>query len=167
MAVLTTAAVFFATTFLLQLAIWRIRLPQRQVRALLIMYVVTPLVMLAVAKLGFHYSPALSASEMARVWVLYLPVSLAYVALYAAIELSSPTLLIISYLHATKGAGCGAPELLEHFNKNVEVRYRFELMEQSGLIRTTGDLVEILPSGRTYGNIFEFMSQIFGLQKGG
>jgi len=166
MTVLAIAAAFFVTSFLLQYAIWRIRLPQRQIRALLILYLVTPVVIVIVAR-ALGYSVGLSSSEMVRVWVLYLPVSLAYFALYAAIELSSPTLLIISYLSATKGAGCGAAELLEHFNKKVELRYRFELMEQSGLIKMTGDLVEILPSGRVYGNIFESMSRVFGLQKGG
>lgn len=165
MTVLVIAAIFFATTFVLQLVLWRVRLPLRQIRALLLLYLFTPIAM-TIAAYALGIFPQLTAAEMARVWVLYFPPSLAYIAFYAAIELSSPTLLIVSYLSASK-TGCGEAELLDHFNKTVDVAYRFELMQHSGLIRVSGDLIEITPNGRLYGSIFEYASRIFGLSKGG
>jgi hypothetical protein len=166
MTVLVIAAIFFATAFVLQLVLWRIWLPKMQILALLLLYLCVPIAMAASAY-GFGFAPRLSAAEIARICVLYFPVSLAYIALYAAIELSSPTLLIVSYLAGKRGTGCGEAELLDHLRNKLEVAYRFELMENSGLIRMTSGVVEITPRGRFYGNLFEAASRLFGLQKGG
>jgi hypothetical protein len=166
MAVLVIAALFFATSFLLQLVLWRIRLPKTQVLAILLLYLFVPIV-ITIAAYAFGFAPHLSAAEIVRICVVYVPVTLAYSAFYAALELSSPTLLIISRLAGSKEAGCERAELLEHLRTKLEIAYRFELLENSGLIRMTDGLVEITPRGRFYGEVFEYASRVFGLQKGG
>ncbi len=168
MAVVVIAAFFFLAAFVLQLIIWHVRLPQKQTRALLLIYALTPIVIALVAVAPGFFSPLqLSTAEAVRIPILYGAVSLAYIALYSAIEMQSPTLLIVAHLDAYKERGCTETDLLVSLGGDIAPTNRFAAMERGGWIQIVDDVVEITPHGRFYGRLFEYAGRIFGLKAGG
>src|SRR5262249_15438455 len=84
-------------SFCVQLVLWRIFVPGRQIRALLVIFFLVPLIVFGVVQIAGIVLVTLSAAEIVRLAVFYVSCGLMYIVLYSAIEEQSPTLAIISY----------------------------------------------------------------------
>jgi hypothetical protein len=154
--------------FLAQVAIWRLSLPKSQTRALLVLFALIPPFVFGIAWATQH-PIVLSAAELARVGVLYVSCALAYIVLYSAIEMQSPTLAIVSHLAAGGSAGSTDDDLFARFGRDDTLRSRILAIEQGGWVCRTGDVIMLTPSGRFYAGLFDRGSTIvgLGLTKGG
>ena len=166
MAVLLTAVALFVLTFLAQIALKHVWFPRRRTQGLLILYFIVPL--FAIAAGGVIGHPlAFSAPDSVRIALFYASYSLAYIALYSAIEMESPTLAIVSNVAKAGPAGRTESELYDRFARDFAMSGRFALMETGGLVLVDGEVVRLTPQGRFYAELFERASRIFGLTKGG
>lgn len=165
MTVLLVGVGLFAGSFVLQAVLWRIWLPRRQMPALFLLYAIVPVAAVIVAALTGHL-PALAPAEALRTAVLYLALMLAYVTLYSAIEMQSPTLAIISYVADAGSAGCSDAELAAQFGIDTELSQRLTLMDQAGWIRCAGDTLQLTAKGRFYAEMFENIARVFGIARG-
>jgi hypothetical protein len=161
MAVLATGAGLLVLAFLVQLAIWRLALPKSQTRALLVLFTCIPPVVFGVAW-GLHHPIVLSLPEFAGVGLFYVSCALAYIVLYSAIEMQSPTLAIVTYL-AAGSAGITDEALFARFGRDDTLRSRILAIEQGGWIQRNGDTITLTPSGRFYAGLFDRGSTIVGL----
>src|SRR6202521_3942447 len=113
MTVLVMGIVLLALSLLTHLCVWRVRLPQRQIRALLVVFSITPAAVLLAGHL-LRMVPALSAAEIVRVALFYASCSLVYIILYTAIEVQSPTLAIVMHVSRAGEEGCATDRSEEH-----------------------------------------------------
>jgi hypothetical protein len=165
MAELLTGAGLLAFSFLVQLGVWRIFHPRRQLRALLILYAIVPLLVCSAAWAAGHPFKFL-ATEVARIALFYTSFSLAYFVAHCAIDSGSPTLDIISYVAKAGSAGCSDAELSANFGPSVMTN-RYALVEHGGMMQAEGDVFQLTRAGRFYARLFDHASRIFGLPRGG
>src|SRR4029079_6712507 len=154
-------------SFCAQLVLWRIFIPSRQVRALLVIFVLVPLIavgLLQITGMG-DLLPALSAAEIVRLAIFYVSCALTYIVLYSAIEEQRPTLAIISYVAAR--AACAGDDLVERFGKGPELSQRIELLARSEFVRQEGDRYRLAPAGHRFAKLFDAANRLFGLESGG
>jgi len=166
MLVLLDGLGLLACSFLVQLVLFRVRLPSRHTPALLLVYTLVPLIVTAAAW-GVHVLPALSPPEVVRVGLFYISFSLAYIVVHSALEMQSPTLAIVSCVAKAGPNGCSDEILSARFGRGVELAQRLALMEQGGWIQSAGDVVTLSPQGRSYAMLFEHAGRAFGLAMGG
>jgi hypothetical protein len=166
MAVLLTGVALFALSFLGQIALKHVWFPTKRTQGLLILYALVPLAAIVVAALTGQ-AMRFSAPEAVRLALLYVSVSLAYIALYSAVENQSPTLAIITNLANAGAPGRTEAELSQRFARDFAITGRFAVLEHGGWVRCEGDVIRLTPQGRFYAELFERASRVFGLIKGG
>jgi hypothetical protein len=150
------------SSFLVHLVWWRVSLPKRQTRTLLLIFTVVPVVV-ALSLSGLH----LSAAQATLVALFDASCALTYIALYSAIEHQSPTLAIVSRLAAAGDAGCSGDDLQQSFGQELPMANRLALMEQSSWLRADGASLVLTDEGRFFARLFESAANVFGLAKGG
>ena len=165
--------VFYAGTGLLALAfavhviVWHVRVPSRQIEALLAIFALVPVA----ALLGVHYSggplPAVFSPDALRLALFYVPFVLAYICIYSAIEIPSPTLTIVSYLARCRPSGCAEGQIIDLLSKTDDLNTRLGAMRSGKLIALDDGRYRLTTKGRRIGRLFEFASVIFGLPLGG
>ena len=162
MTVLLIGAGLLVASFLVQLVLWRSALPGSQTRALLVIFTLVP-VCAAAAGFAAQRLPLLSAPELVRLALLYVSCMLAYIVLYSAIEMESPTLAIVSHLARHGTTGSSNAELFARFGSDDTLRSRIAAIEHGGWIHRDGERLVLTPSGRFYAGLFERGSSIVGL----
>lgn len=155
-----------ACSFITQLVLWHVRVPRRQTPALLMVYAIVPLLVVAAVWATGHSLP-FSAAETVRVGLFYVSFALAYIVLHSAIEVDSPTLAIVSYVAKAGANGCSEAALFARFGQGIELAGRLALMERGGWVRCTGDVIRLTQRGRSFAVLYERSSQVFGLTMGG
>jgi len=154
-------------SFCAQLVLWRIFIPSRQIRALLVIFVLVPLIAVALLQItGMgDVLATLSAAEIVRLAIFYVSCALTYIVLYSAIEEQSPTLAIISYV--AERSQCAGADLVERFGKGHELSQRIELLARSEFVRQEGDRYRLAPAGHRFAKLFDAANRLFGLESGG
>ena len=85
--------------FLVHVVLWRVAVPKRQTRALLLIFVLIPTAAAAALVSGqLPIFAGLSTPQALRLMLFYVSCSLAYICTYSAVDMPSPTLTIISYI---------------------------------------------------------------------
>jgi len=164
--VLLAGTMLLGSSLLVHLIWWRIALPKRQTRTLLVVFTTTPLVVVTIVAVA-GYPLHLSISSISLVALFHASCALTYIALYSAIEQQSPTLAIVSRLSKSGNAGCTTDQLQASFGQEMPMENRLALMEQSAWLRTDGDQLRLTDEGRFFARLFDRAAQVFGLSKGG
>jgi len=154
-------------SFCAQLVFWRIFIPGRQIRALLVIFVLVPLIAVGLLQITgmAEVLARFSAAEIVRLAILYVSCALTYIVLYSAIEEQSPTLAIISYVAGR--SQCTGADLVERFGKGHELSQRIELLARSEFVRQEGDRYRLAPAGHRFAKLFDAANRLFGLESGG
>ncbi len=155
-------------SFLVHIIVWRVHLPRRQIKALLVIFTLVPVA----ALLGVQYagSPTLgmfSAPDVFRLVLFYLSFSLVYICIYSAIEIPSPTLTIVSFLARPRPSGCSEQQVADLLIQTDDLNTRIRAMISGGMIALNDGRYRLTPKGRRIARLFEFASLIFGLPLGG
>jgi hypothetical protein len=166
MTVLLAGAGLLFLSFCVQLALWRIFVPTRQICALLVVFILVPLIAVGFVQLtGMSMPAALSAAETVRLAIFYVSCALTYIVLYSAIEEQSPTLAIISYV--AEKSQCSTADLVDRFGRGHELSQRIELLARSEFVRQQGDHYRLSPAGNRLAKLFDAANRLFGLESGG
>lgn len=166
MTVLLVGVSLLFLSFCVQLVLWRIFIPSRQIRTLLVVFFLVPLIAVGFVQLtGIPMPGALTPAEIVRVAIFYVSCALTYTVLYSAIEEQSPTLAIISYV--AKKSQCSAADLVDTFGRGHELSQRIELLARSEFVRQEGDHYRLSPAGDRLAKLFDAANRLFGLESGG
>jgi hypothetical protein len=167
MNVLLVGITLLMLSFCVQLLLWRVWLPARQIQTLLIVFIIAPFVAIAMLTVtgGQQFLPTFSIADIVRLIFFYASCSLVYIILYSAIEERSPTLAIVSYVG--NRAGSTEAELFERFGGGDELFHRIELLTLSKFVGRDGDNWHLTPAGRRLAQLFDVAGRLFGLEVGG
>lgn len=166
MAALLTGIFLLALSFLVQLVVWRISLPQRHTPALLVIFAIVPLIAVAAVRLigdPIHFS----AAEGLRIVLFYASFALVYIGMYSAIETESASLAIVTYVAEAGTSGRDDAELHARFGSGSTIGERLEQIERSGWIQSVDDTITLTPQGHFWAALFDLAGRTFGLNKGG
>ena len=170
---LVVAIVITAAVFAVHLIWWRIQRPRGSGRAVLMLFSVGPLLAglllffsSFVAPSMVHWLPG-SWSAWLYALVLSLAFGASYVMTYPAVEVKSPTLLIIEEVRDTKCNGLSLAELNHRLDADVLLRPRVNDLVNEGLIELSQERYCITARGRTLARLFGRWRALLGAGKGG
>ncbi|MEQ8788003.1 MAG: hypothetical protein RIC55_16975 [Pirellulaceae bacterium] len=134
-----------AFVFLAHVIMWRIRLPEKPLKLLLYMFLVSITAVLVV-----HFKiedsllkrdiPHLSGlADYLAVILLYVPISLAYIIGYTTLQVDSPTLSLIWEMHRTGAAGMSSDDISRFSSERPFVRDRLDALLEQGVIVRRND----------------------------
>ena len=157
-----------AAAFLFHVALWRLRPPRRHTPALLLIFLGSLPVALALAALVPPLRPLLPASVWD--WLLlvsfHVPLSLSYVALYTGIEADSPSCLVVSRVACAGEGGCAREELARLIGEE-QVLQRVRGLAATGVAAERGGALRLLPRGRALARLYRTVDAVLGLADGG
>lgn len=174
MSTLVWGAGSFLAAFLLHMAVWRVRVPERQTKVLLLIMFAVLAAALAFLKAGggrFAAELGLPAPETAgdflHLALINISLVLSYMITYSAMEADSPSLVIVM---AVAGAG---PDGMEedaprrYFNDDRMVKPRIRDLLLDKLARKDGGLYRLTAKGRLFAALFMSYRFLLGRGKGG
>lgn len=171
MKILLGTLIPLAAAFVFHLVWWRIRLPQRQLRALLVIFGVFFVAALAL----YAMQPGLVALAGAAPWISWLYVALfywaaafCYVITYSAMEGDSPTLSLTRHLHGLRGSGMDRAELEEFFRQRPFIGARVKALMTDGILLEHDGGYRLAPGGYVFfRTILGYRRIVFGKIKDG
>ena len=154
---LLNGLLFFLTLLILQLFIWRVFKPKKQMLILLLGFFVLPFVLLICSLL-------LSWSDECTYGLLWtLSLGSAYVMTFPAAAAQSPTLVLINSV--VKNKLKSEDEIYRSLGGRL-VKDRLEDLESDGLVMVDGDQLKLKKPGRVLAKAFIFIRRLFGLPEG-
>jgi hypothetical protein len=148
---------------------WRLRVPKSQTPALLLIFLgALPLaaILRALVPATEGVMPA-SLEEWLYVTVVYVPVSLAYIATYSAVEEDSPSLRIVRYVADAGSAGRSRDDLSNILNDQVLLGSRLQAMVRDGLVLERDGFYALTDRGRALARAFTASSAWLGIRAAG
>jgi hypothetical protein len=159
--------------FGLHLVRWRIARPPDSGRALVVTMVSGILGGAAVVALLSAIAPELAPLSpdgplaMAHAILLALALAAAYVMTYPAVEVESPTLVIVQAIARHGDEGFSRARLFEELNDSVLVAPRIQDLLDEQLAERAEDRIRLTPKGRTLARVFTLWRAVLGAPKGG
>jgi hypothetical protein len=141
------------------LALWKVRVPQRQTRTLLIIFSVSGLLMILAVR-------PLSAIQAVYLLTMVGTVGFAYVVFYTAVEADSPSLDIMLILEGSR-SGVSEKALLDIFNDEVLVLARLEDLVRCRMVVYQEGRYRIAASGAAFTAVFIAFRKLLNVGKGG
>ncbi len=161
-----------AFAFLLHLVVWRIHLPKKQTSTLLrIFSFVLILGVFLLFKfpelINWNISPAKNFFEIVQFFLLFISVAVAYIVSYPAIEVDSPTLIIIKAVSDAGPQGLDKSRLEEMMNDDLLIMPRIKDMLSDNMVYLDGKRYKLMAKGLIMARLFSFYRNIIGGTKGG
>ena len=174
MKVLVLGLSIFCIAFSIHLVLWKIRIPQYHIKALLQIFLGTLLAALAVLALNAHLYFLLTDLLIVDHPALYFHIALLFVALmlfyivtYTALEVDSPSLIILCNIKKAGAQGLPKEKILESMTNDTLVMPRLNDLLRDGLAVKTQDRYQITDKGK-FVRIFILYRRLLGITaKGG
>lgn len=168
--VLLAGFTLFAACLTLHVAIWRIWRPRSDLRALFVIFMIAP-TLVVVALLGASLlvpgGPVPSVLDAAAILLLHWALAFAYVLTYPAAQAQSPSLEIAYAVGQSMPRGLSREELLAHLDGETLVRSRVDDLVANRLIRAEGDRYVLTPSSIRLIRAFLGFRALLGLPRRG
>lgn len=162
MTTLSTTLCLLAITWVIHVALWRVRLPQNQTRALLLLFAIV------LGGWRIFVAPSFSLIETLQVMTLSVPLFLCYVITYSAIEGDSPTLSLMKRLDEQRHTGLHKDEVFHFFLARPFVQARIDALVRSGLVKVEGERFVIAKKPSLTFRVVLGFRKLFGpISKGG
>jgi hypothetical protein len=161
--VLLAGSGLFAAAFCLHLALWRIRAPRRQIRALLRLFYGS---LAAALLLGWAAGlPALQFTppEAVHLLLFFTGLTLAYIITYTAVQVDSPSLTIVSLIAAGGEAGLDREALFAQLTDEQLVRPRLEDLVRDEVVAFDGRVYRLLRRGGLFLSLIVGWRRLMGL----
>ena len=173
MKVLLSGVALLAASFFLQLLFWRITVPVRQIKVIVLLFCGVLLLFLALgplARAAARPVPALlpeDAGQYLQIVVLYLSCTMAYVITYSAVEADSPSLVLVLAIFRAGPAGLGEQDLRALLSDDELVKPRVRDLLTDKMATLEGETYRLTDKGRFMTRLFLRQRQLLGLGKGG
>ena len=163
---------FFA--FLLHLVVWRIRLPYKQTRTLVLIFYGIFLVWVLSSRVALALNVGLSQyfpdalAGYAHIFLLFNFLTFVYIGFYCLLEVDSPSLLIVRTIRDAGNLGVEKTELYRLLGDDILVKPRMQdLIRDNMAILHNGKYI-ITPKGSAMVRFLLFHRKLIGVdQKGG
>ena len=163
----------FSFFFLVHLALWKIRLPRRQVKTILIILfggLAASLAALAAAPAGsllLGVPRPLGVSEFVQVALFVTALTLAYMITYTAIEADSPSLVMILKIKAGGARGVRKEEFDDFLSDELLIKPRVDDLVTDKMAELSGGRYHLTSKGRLMARIFNLSKSVLRLGTGG
>ena len=173
MPVLIWGVAISVLAFWLHVLIWRVRLPRKQTRALLGLFLgclAAGLVALWMASrcgsLPFLYLPS-GPAQYVHVALLVVSFTLGYIITYSALEADSPSLLMVMAITNAGPGGLDHDEFERTMSDDLLIRPRIRDLVRDGMIVSVDGRYRLTPKGRRFVQVFVTFRGLLGAPKGG
>ena len=161
-----------ALAFLLHLIIWKIRLPKRQIIALVgiflfVLILGTIFLFKFSGRINWNIMPSRNFFEIIQFILLFISIAAAYVVSYPAIEADSPTLVIIKAVSKAGSGGLDEDRLERMMNDDLLVIPRIKDMVSDKMVCFDGKRYKLTPKGIAMARVFLSYRNIIRGAKGG
>ena len=176
MEVLFWGSFFWGVAFLLHLIIWKINLPQKQTKVLLLIFFGTfciGIIALWFVSTSYFLKFSLitieSFSEYLHICLFFTSLTFAYVVTYPAIEVDSPSLLIIMSIYKAGLEGFDKKKLYEILTDDILVKPRIKDLIVGNMVYMDMDMdkLKLTKKGVFFVRIFIMYRKLMNAQKGG
>lgn len=162
---------FFVLAFIAHLAIWRIKTPVKQIKTLLkIFFGIFFLTLFALNILGIYTEINVlpnSFPEYLQLFILYVSLVLAYLTTYSAMDVDSPSLVIVMSVAGAGDKGLTQNELDEQLTDGKLIVPRVDDLIRDGLAYADKDKYKISKTGATLVKIIIAYRNLINAPKGG
>lgn len=159
MNIIFSGGIVFIAGLLTQLILWKIRLPRNQTRALLVIF----FSLFALSFLFLRYD----IFQQLRYLIFTAALVFAYVTTYSAVEVDSPSLLLVLKVAQRGRAGMKRDDVMKTFSDETVLLPRLEDLIAGGMAARSGEKIMLTPRGRLLCDIFIFFRRLLGAPKGG
>jgi hypothetical protein len=142
--------------------VWKLRVPRRQTRTILLIHVCT-----LIAGCVLFGGTALSYVELSRTALLFLTLTAAYIISYSAVEAESPSLVIALRVAAAGPGGLRKDALAREMSDEFLILPRIEDLLRDKMARKDADRYRLTPKGRAFVGIFVRWRRLLRLPRGG
>lgn len=173
MKVLVYGISLYVIAFILHLIIWRIRIPKRQTKALLLIFFPTLLAGLFFLFKGFSSVHSINLSQNNNLWecihisLLYIPLTLAYIITYSAIEADSPSLLMVLAISKAGQRGLNKNDFYNSMTDDLLVKPRIIDLLRDKMAYMDGNKLRLTRKGLIFVHIFISYRNLLKARKGG
>jgi hypothetical protein len=149
----------FISGWLLHIAIWRVYLPYRQMRALLFFFLTYPIIVIGLCTQFFLFK--WSEVNPFIIIIFYLLASVCYAITYIGLEETSPTLAIIRIIQKRNVGGVGRRLLTAELSKERFIERRIESLIRDGYVSFKGENLQITAKGIRACKIVAIILKVF------
>ena len=173
MSVLLYCILLLLSAFLIHLIIWKIRIPKHQTNVLLKIffgtYVLSNLSFWALDHMGYGIllDTPQTFLDHARALLFFTSFTLAYVITYSALEVDSPSLVIINLISEAGSAGLETDALYSRLTDDILVKPRVNDLLRDNMAVMEDDRLRLTPKGRWFVGIFIFYRALLNAKRGG
>ncbi len=173
MTALIYGSILVASAFALHVIIWRIHLPKRQTKTLLLLFFGVLscgslfLLIYAAEITIFGLHPPDTVLDFFQIWLYFISLTLAYMITYSAIEADSPSLLIILKIAEAGETGFDKNILNHELDDSVLILPRLNdlLVDKMAVLEEGKYRLKL--KGILLARLFTFYRNIMRLEKGG
>jgi len=158
------APTWLALTFILHVAIWRVRRPERQTSGVLSFFLTSAAAGLLAAYLGGF---AHDVADLTLIAQFLVAAALAYTCINSAIQEDSPTLMVVTFVAIAAPKGCTAAEARAALNADTTLAPRLRDFEKAGMIECRDGRYRLTDRGRAFRHGFELIRRAYRLPRGG
>jgi hypothetical protein len=173
MKILFWGSALFCLAFSLHLIIWKIRIPERQIKVLLQIFVGTSIIGLLSLWAVSNFIAVFSIyvpkdfSEYLHIILFLTSLILAYMVTYSAIEVDSPSLVIILKIADARTEGLEKSKLMETMNDDVLVKPRINDLITDKMAYVEGDKYKLTTKGSLMLSVITLYRKMLNEGKGG
>lgn len=173
MRILLWGLVLFIDSFILHLIIWKIRVPVKQTNALLLLFFGNLFfcfaMFLSIRSFFPIYSQLIPSApfEYLRICILFAALTLAYIITYSAIEVDSPSLIIVLAIDKAGKSGLEKSKLENFLTDEFLVVPRAMDLVRDRLIYSDNNRFKLTTKGRLFVAIFIFWRKLMKRKIGG
>ncbi|KAF0144468.1 MAG: Uncharacterized protein FD156_1772 [Nitrospirae bacterium] len=172
MEVLLWGLTFFGLAFIAHFILWKIYLPKSQIKALLFIFLCTLLIgligLLNVKSSLMGLSVPDTLPEYIHISLLYISFMLAYIVTYSAIEVDSPSMVMVLKIVNAGSGGLDEAEFDKTMTDDILVKPRISDIVTAELAYMDGDKYRLTPKGILLARIFIFYRKLMNnTSKGG
>lgn len=173
MNVLVYGIVLFLVAFFIHLLFWKFYLPKHHTKALLKIFIATLLggIVLAWAMprgLASSYMPLpRSGYEYLRLSLFFISLALGYIATYSAVEVDSPSLVMILAIAKAGKAGLPQADLFKSMTDDLLVKPRLRDLVDDNMVCLDNDKYKLAPKGIFFIRTIILSRKVLRASKGG
>lgn len=166
-------SLLFGLSSLLQLIMWRIYLPKRQTKSLLLLFfavffwgsLILNKFAMSITIFGIH--PPASLPEYFKMWLYLMSLTLAYMITYSAIEVDSPSLLMIMKISEAEPIGLTRAQLGSELDDDILIKPRIDDMLLDRMAELKQGRYRLTGKGILLARLFIFYRNLMRAGKGG
>ncbi len=173
MKILIWTSVLFSISFAVQLLVWRVKIPKRQTKVLLQVFFITLSAGLIALWVISYFMPGFSKyvpahfTEYIHTFIFFISLLLSYMITYSAIEVDSPSLVMVMAIAKTGAKGLPKDEFERTMNDDLLVIPRIKDLVNDKMAYVKNGRYKLTTKGLFLAGLFVFYRRLLNAPKGG